>query len=474
MSKRVPLAVLAAMMILAAPAGAAEPALDWSSAKTVAPDAIIDVDCPTATLCVAVDAGGNVITSVNPTGPATDWTAADVIDSSLHAVSCASPSLCVAVSTAGQLVTSTDPTGGAAAWTTTKVGGVGYLGAVSCAVGVCAALDAEARILLSSDPTGGAGAWTIGEPSGGSLFLSAVDCSDSSLCVAVGAEPHNLGGGLFVQENVVFTIADPVGPGRQFKKSYVGPRSFMQAISCPTTSFCLAVDKWGEAWSSTDPTGGGSAWSSQFIDPEENLTDVSCPSSSFCVAVDDSGQALTSTNPTGGLEAWGVTAIPSGMLSISCPSTSLCLAAGSTEVTSGIPTVPVQTEPSQPSAAAAPTPAPIYPASLFLQPTALPVSNGKAKMTLTCLGPYVCSGVARLEVAKGRGSGVSARGSYQSIGSTRFLIKGRTVVAVPLNKHGRQLTEEKKQIRTRVRINGQTSTGQALFLQKFATLKRRG
>ena len=63
----------------------------------------------------------------------------------------------------------------------------------------------------------------------------------------------------------------------------------MIAVSCPSSSFCVAVDsnanaltfngcKWSQS-SSIDAKGGG-------------LNAVSCPSSSFCVAVDGNGNAV--------------------------------------------------------------------------------------------------------------------------------------------------------------------------------------
>jgi hypothetical protein len=464
MLKGISAAMWASLLLLAAPAAAAEPAMSWSSPVTVAPDTIIDIDCPTTSLCVAVDKSGDVITTTNPTGPATDWTAVDVINSSLHAVSCSSPSLCVAVSTAGQLVTSTDPTGGVAAWTTAKISGVGYLGAVDCGVGVCAALDAEGRILLSSNPTGGAGAWTIMEQIP-PFFLSAIDCPSSGLCVGIGSENRNMGGGFFVQENIVFTISDPVGPSRTTKKSYLGPRTFLQSVICPTITFCLAVDKRGEAWTSTEPTGGAPAWTSQFIDYEESLTQVSCPAASFCVAVDGAGQVLTTANPAGGIEEWGITTIPSGLNSVSCPSTALCLVAGLDQVAVGTPAAPKQPEQQPPTSPGPIPPAPKPPlnsSSLFLPPSALRVRDGKVvKMTLTCIGAAPCSGTAKL------------RRSPVLIGSARFSINAATskVISLPLNKKGRQLFSKKKQARGQLTISGRSSAGEAIGFTRSVVLK---
>lgn len=457
-----------ALLLAAAPA-AAEPALDWQGPYLVAPDSVSDIDCPTTSFCIVSDTDGDVITSSNPTGTASAWTAAQVTDSTPISISCSSPSLCVAVGAAGEIVTSTNPTGGKAAWTTTDIPGAGFLGAVDCAPGVCAALDNEGRILLSSNPTGGAGAWTIAEPivTGNQFFLSSIDCPSSQLCVAVGAENRNLGSGLFVQENVVFTISDPVGPGRTTTKSYLGPRSFIRSISCPTTSFCIGVDANGESWTSTDPTGGAAAWSNHFIDSQEQLFDVSCPTTAFCAAVDDNDQALTSTDPLGGLEAWAATEIPSGLLNISCPSTTLCVAAGLNEVAVGVPPTPEQ--PQQQPAVEQPVPTPIYPASLFLPPSAIKVVGGKAKLLITCLGPYHCSGRAKLDVRAPKG-----QTGYRPIGSGYFSFKGRALITVKLNQRGRQLFKAKKQARARVNLSGRTSVGQPLSLWQTNILKRQG
>lgn len=468
------LAILATAVAVAPSAAAAEPALAWSSPQTVSSAAIVDVDCPTSGLCVAVDADGNVHTSTDPAGPATSWSAADVIGSSLHSISCASPTLCVAVSTSGNLVTSTNPTGGAAAWTTTNVSGAAYLGAVDCTAGLCAALDANGQIVTSSDPMGGSAAWDVADVQGsGTLFLSAIDCPSAGLCVAVGSDRHNLGGGFFVQENVVATATDPTGGVGAWTESFAGFRSYMRAISCPTTSFCLVVDKEGAAWFSANPTGGEGAWSQRFIDSEEDLTDVSCPSTSLCVALDESGQVLTSTDPTGGMNAWGIASIPSGIVGLSCPTTSLCLAAGQQQVVSGTPRVPAAQDapPRQPQSPSGSAPLLSRP-SIHRQQAPLDVRGRNATMVLDCPGPSSCHGRAWLE-APFKPKRASARPKYRPIGSTRFDFTGQTVVTVALNKAGRELLATRRQARARVRISAMSSTGVPLSLTQFATLKKR-
>ena len=76
-------------------------------------------------------------------------------------------------------------------------------------------------------------------------------------------------------------------------------RRVLDAVSCPSRSFCVAVDGSGGVLTSTNPTGGRAAWRLAKIDGRRVLNSVSCPSRALCVAVDGSGGVLTSTNPTG-------------------------------------------------------------------------------------------------------------------------------------------------------------------------------
>jgi hypothetical protein len=101
----------------------------------------------------------------------------------------------------------------------------------------------------------------------------------------------------------------------------------LNSVSCPSASFCAAVDDAGNAliWN-------GKSWSSPTsIDPYNpttglggDLLSVSCASASFCAAVDNSGRALT-WNGT----AWSSPqSIDTGSFldSVSCASASFCVA----------------------------------------------------------------------------------------------------------------------------------------------------
>lgn len=100
--------------------------------------------------------------------------------------------------------------------------------------------------------------------------------------------------------------------------------SYLTSVSCPTNSFCMAVDSVGNAirydgtsWSTPTTTGIGA----------NGLNSVSCSSSSFCVAVGVHGKAsryngatwtpISLSNPTVGFNA------------VSCVDDTFCMAVGS-------------------------------------------------------------------------------------------------------------------------------------------------
>jgi hypothetical protein len=69
----------------------------------------------------------------------------------------------------------------------------------------------------------------------------------------------------------------------------------VQGISCPSVSFCVAVDVAGNVITSSKPTLGNAAWTVTNVDGANPLTGVSCPSISFCVAVDGIGNVIVGT-----------------------------------------------------------------------------------------------------------------------------------------------------------------------------------
>ncbi len=113
----------------------------------------------------------------------------------------------------------------------------------------------------------------------------------------------------------------------------------IDAMACPSTGLCVAVDRAGKVLWSTNPAGGSSTWLAATVDGGNELTGIACPSTGLCVAVDGAGNVITSQNPAGGQTAWTVATIDSSptqantdsggpvlLRGVSCPSTGLCVA----------------------------------------------------------------------------------------------------------------------------------------------------
>jgi hypothetical protein len=203
---------------------------------------------------------------------------------------------------------------------------------------LCVAVGSNDAVASSSDPTGGIGAWRIGnlqepgsysEPPAGSgtvllpgAQIRGVSCPTTTFCVAV----TRLGG--------IFTTTHPdggVGAWNGFQLQESGPRTHLYGVSCPSPSLCVAVGLGGKIVTSTDPAGGPGAWSvAQLPEPLE-LQDVSCASPGLCVAVgmegELGGQIVTSSNPTGGAAAWSVVRDPrfGSLMGVSCPASFFCV-----------------------------------------------------------------------------------------------------------------------------------------------------
>lgn len=198
------------------------------------------MSCPTASLCVAVDAEGDVVTSPSPGSGV--WTlASSHTGHHLTGVSCSSQTLCVAVDSSGNVLSSVNPTGGAGTWSVQKIAS-GELVAVSCwATGTCAAVDSSGEALASADPGSSAATWNM----------------------------------------------TPVDGER------------LTGISCASSGLCVAVDGRGEALASDDPTAAIPTWS-QSSPNSQALVGISCLSGGFCLALDTAGRSVAARVPAPG------------------------------------------------------------------------------------------------------------------------------------------------------------------------------
>ncbi len=258
------------------------------------------VSCPTSGLCVAVTTLGQILSSTDPTGPASAWKVTEVsatgANTHLYGVSCPTESLCVAVSgrrtNRGKVFTSTAPASGL--WQEADLGEAPDLRAVSCSSpAFCVAVGYNGEVVVSGDPSGGASAWSVvGAPGGGGV-LQAVDCL-STICLT-----GDSGGELL-------TAAEPTSFAG-WHGSPGGGSVQVTGASCATSEACLAVDDNGDAIVSTEPASGRWALTNlrpytagveSFASEDANaLFGASCPTTEFCALVGARGTILTSTDP---------------------------------------------------------------------------------------------------------------------------------------------------------------------------------
>lgn len=257
----------------------------------------------------------------------------------LNGVSCPTEGFCVAVGALDTVAVSRSPAGGPDSWRVSyptypepeqsclEEEGVppascsfprGSLDAVSCATeALCVAVGYEGSVYLSTDPT--AGSWSIGSPyqGPGAAHLTGVSCPSVSLCVAVSGGNGAAGGR-------VFTTSSPTSG--KWRSEQLGGSPDLRAVSCTTTSVCLAVAKAGRIFASADPSGGAGSWHEVGLPTRRDLGGVSCVAGFLCAAGDGGGNILTTTDP---VVSGFATTNPGGSVQItgvSCPTTTDCVA----------------------------------------------------------------------------------------------------------------------------------------------------
>jgi len=148
-----------------------------------------------------------------------------------------------------------------------------------------------------------------------SLGLNAVSCASSSLCVAVEGAGS------------ILTSTDPLEDPSSWATPYSDPNEYLTAVSCPSTLLCEAVARGGDLVTSTDPTDESSTWTASTPGPDLNGTiqqddAISCaPNTTTCVFGGLDGLA------TLGRTGWQAVTFPGILITgLSCPSLSLCVA----------------------------------------------------------------------------------------------------------------------------------------------------
>jgi hypothetical protein len=275
--------------------------LPASTATAAAPAAAVapfHLSCPSASLCVAVDAAGHVLTSSDPAAASSSWTIRDVDGTNqLLGLACPTAFLCVAVDDAGNVLSASDPAGGAAAWTRSHVGTVADVACPSTSL--CVAVGAR-NVYVSTKPLS-ASSWTE---------LSGVDQTVGPEC-------------------------GKYSPGEDCDAALI-------RISCPSTDLCSALDTQGGTVSSSLPAGGAGDWTSTSIASGPERTDLSCQANGRCFGVCPVGEGLLGQACTGAKYDDGDIVAPAASVSgsleqiattpltgIWCPSSGACFASDS-------------------------------------------------------------------------------------------------------------------------------------------------
>jgi hypothetical protein len=158
------------------------------------------------------------------------------------------------------------------------------------------------------------GSWSKAQPVPAGGTLDSVSCPTVRHCVTVS------GGNSSTFDGRSWSEGQAVGPSATYE------------ISCPTADFCAAVGASGTPGGpKTVATFDGRSWSTTVLPARssgavsDRLFDVSCPTISFCIAVDLDGSALTYDG-----RAWSPNRGPAmrDTTSVSCPTTTFCMAVG--------------------------------------------------------------------------------------------------------------------------------------------------
>jgi serine/threonine protein kinase len=261
-----------------------------ASAQSTGSSQLTSVSCTSATLCMAVDYHGNVLTyngsiasapiSIDGTHP-------------LNSISCTSPTFCAVLGTGAM-------TYNGSGWSApTLIDGTNYLESISCTSDTfCVAVDGKGNALYYDGSS-----WSAPVSIDDANELDSISCASSTFCAAV----------------------DSVGDALTYNgTSWSAPSlvsdTGLNAVACPSVTFCVAVA------TDTALTYNGSAWSTPTVvyQSTADLYSVSCSSNTFCVAIDGKGNALLYD----GSRWLAPTSIDGSqtLISVSCPSEGFCVA----------------------------------------------------------------------------------------------------------------------------------------------------
>lgn len=314
--------LVSVLVVVVGSAPAAQASLSWSSPATVVPVSPGGLSCASSLFCAAGFAGAAV------TFDGHSWSVPVGIDGGrqISSVSCPSSRFCVAVDPTGRALSFNGST-----WSTpTVIDRFASLMSVSCpSAEFCVAVDYAGHAVTFNAGHWGSPVLIDGPASPGSPYLDSVSCPTSSFCVATDAVGNAIVymNGSWGAPMRIDTVLGHVALSRSLsfnvRPGFPAPAPSGLLVSCPTSSFCAAVDGAGNAF-----TFDGVSWSSaDDIDGAFPLASVSCVSASFCVAFDGikafAFNGVSWSSPTA---VAAESALPPAASTVSCTTTTFCVA----------------------------------------------------------------------------------------------------------------------------------------------------
>jgi hypothetical protein len=203
--------------------------------------------------------------------------------------------------------------------------------------GLCVAAGQQGALAYSANPAAGAGSWrwldTL-QPSceppesgvsicrGSTLELDAISCPTSSFCVAAGSE------GLGRGKPVLLASSDPTDEASAWTEAELPGERQIHSVSCASPSECVATGGDSAVFSSGDPAGG--VWKRADLYPYQPLewgsNVVSCLPKVCLISAED-GYLLSASEPLEGLAAWSGDQLAAfeTLYGIACASAKLCV-----------------------------------------------------------------------------------------------------------------------------------------------------
>jgi hypothetical protein len=167
-----------------APAWTEETKIDTTQASATPPSALTGIDCPTTTLCVAVDYIGDTMIASNPETTPWKTTASVSGANALTGVGCDAALACIAIDSGGDGEVDDSLTATTPSWSAPQTIVPSGASAISCVSGaLCAVTDGSGDVATTTTPTAATPTWTSQTVDSGHA-LSAIACPSASSCVA--------------------------------------------------------------------------------------------------------------------------------------------------------------------------------------------------------------------------------------------------------------------------------------------------